>query len=95
MLIAPNQIAQKVEASDILDKEKMRINSFTVTHRPAIRPYIGGCIDYQFTFGKEAKHQTAFLYLLVGLEGYIFLDRRMFLTKDRMKLVGQGGVWAD
>lgn len=42
--------------------------------RDAINPYIAGCITYEFTFGKKERHETGFVYQLIGPGSYIFLD---------------------
>ena len=43
-----------------------------VRGREAILPYIGGCINYQFTFGERQRHQTGFVYELLGPDTFIF-----------------------
>ena len=64
--------------------------------REAILPYIGGCITYQFTFGEKRRHQTRFVYQLVGPgPGTLFFLDGGNIPIDKLSLIEQDGAWAD
>jgi hypothetical protein len=65
-----------------------------VRGRDAIVPYIGGCMNYQFTFGGKKRHQTGFIYQLVGPDTFIFLDSGN-ISSEKLNLLDQAGAWAD
>jgi hypothetical protein len=62
--------------------------------RKAIKIYIGGCIGYEFTFGERRRHQTGFIYELVGPEDFIFIDNNTDIPAN-LRLVESDGGWAD
>jgi hypothetical protein len=62
--------------------------------REAILPYICGCINYQFTFGEKQRHQTGFVYELLGPNTLIYLDGGNIQIND-LTLIEQDGSWAD
>jgi hypothetical protein len=74
---------------DYIDLAKTRIGE-----RYAIIPYIGGCINYQFTFGERVRHQAGFIYQLIGPETQIFLDAGE-IPAEKLQLIPQDGEWAD
>jgi hypothetical protein len=59
-----------------------------------ILPYIGGCINYQFTFGERRRHQTGFIYQLIGPDTSIDLNGGD-IPSDKLELIEQDGSWAD
>jgi hypothetical protein len=75
-------------------REEVQRTKARVGNREAVVPYIGGCINYQFTFGEKKRHQTGFIYHLLGPESMIFLEKQM-VPDDQIILYETGGGWAD
>jgi hypothetical protein len=51
-------------------------------------------MNYQFAFGGKKRHQTGFIYHLVGPDTFIFLDGGN-IAVEKLHLLEQAGAWAD
>jgi hypothetical protein len=76
-----------IEAADV-DK-----GTYVVRGHKAIVPYLGVCVTYQFTFGEKARHQTGYIYQLVGPQTFIFLGEEVPIND--LVLEEHAGAWAD
>jgi hypothetical protein len=77
-----------------IKKEDIETAKVMTRGKEATVPYIAGCINYQFTFGERRRHQTGFVYQLIGPETAIILDGRD-IPIDKLELIEMASGWAD
>jgi hypothetical protein len=93
-LAAPNNTVHPSSNTKIELDYINKMKTVDESGREFIEPVVGGCINYQFTFGEPQRHQTGFIYWLTGPRNGIYLDGVDVPGKD-ITLSEMAGAWAN
>jgi hypothetical protein len=96
LLIPPNKTIAYPSAMQFqLSNDEIRAGIQKFNGRDAIIPYVGGCIRYEFSFGKREGHETWFIYRLLGPDNVVFVDKNTNIAPNQIHLEETEGGWAD